>query len=95
MPAALGPDAGERQAMSAVLQLVLQGTDAIAADRKDSLAGAAKEGALLAALRLLRTAMQLDGEVLSVLRTTHRNGDPPRPRAYSSAVQFRIWSFRV
>ena len=65
--------------MSAVLQLVLQGTDAIAAERKDSLAGAAKEGALLAALRLLRTAMQLDGEVLSVLRATHRNGDSPFP----------------
>ena len=30
--------------------------------------------------------MQLDGEVLSILRTTHRNGDSLCPRACSSAL---------
>lgn len=66
--------AGERQAMKAVLQLVLRGTDAVAADRKDSAAGAAEEAAVLAALRLLRAGMQVDEAVVQVLRASHENG---------------------
>lgn len=73
-------DAGERQAMRSTLQLVLQGTDSLAGDRKDSPAGPAKEAALLAALRLLRTALELDVPTLRALQQGHhQSGRAPLP----------------
>ena len=56
--------AGERQGMKALLLLVLQGPDKLAQDRRDSTAGAAKEGAVLAALQLLRSALEKDVQVV-------------------------------
>ena len=66
--------AGEKQGMKALLLLVLQGPDKLAQDRRDSTAGAAKEGAVLAALQLLRSALEEDMEVVESLKATQQNG---------------------
>ena len=60
--------------MKALLLLVLQGPDKLAQDRRDSTAGAAKEGAVLAALQLLRSALEKDIEVVNTLKATQQNG---------------------
>jgi hypothetical protein len=61
--------------MKAILSLVLQGTDKLAQARKDSPAGGAKEGAVLAALQLVRTALEKDVEVVQALKATQQNGE--------------------
>ncbi len=66
--------AGERQGMKALLSLVLQGPDRLAQERKDSPAGGAKEGAVLAALQLVRTALERDIEVVEAFKAAQRNG---------------------
>ena len=63
--------------MKTVLHLLLTGTDSLAAERKDSLAGAAKEGTMLAALKLLRTALQVDREMVLALRNSQQHGAQP------------------
>jgi len=60
--------------MKALLSLVLQGPDKLAQERKDSPAGGAKEGAVLAGLQLLRTTLERDMEVVNTLKATQQNG---------------------
>jgi len=61
--------------MKAILSLVLQGTDSLAQQRNDSPAGGAKEGAVLATLQLVRTALEKDAEVVQALKATQQNGE--------------------
>lgn len=66
---------GERQAMKAVLGLVSQGMETLAADRKNEVDGVAKERALAACLCLLRWCMRLDQDVISLLKQSGQNSE--------------------
>ena len=56
--------------MRAVLGIAMGGADALAADRKDSDYGGARESAVLAALKLLRLGFERDVDVVQALRST-------------------------
>ena len=57
------------------IEVVLAGrADALAAERRDCDWGGAKEGAVLAALRLLRTAFDLDAPLVAALRRSEHSG---------------------
>lgn len=60
--------------MRAVLQLLLRGVDDLATERQHQISGVAKEAAALAGLRLLRTALQLDKDVVELFRARNQNG---------------------
>lgn len=58
------------------------GADNLAAERQDTDWGAAKENAVLAALRLIRTAFTLDFAVVAALRHSEQSG---------AWLQMNIW----
>lgn len=60
--------------MRTIETLLAGGADQLAAERQDTDWGAAKEGAVLAALRLIRTAFSLDSAVVAALRQTEQSG---------------------
>lgn len=62
--------AGERAAMRAVLSIAMGGASALTAERKDTHHGGAREGAVLAALKLLRLGFERDVDVVQALRTS-------------------------
>ena len=61
--------------MRAIFSLVSQGMDTLAIDRKNNPDGVAKEAALLASLRLLRSCLRIDTEVISILKATGQNSE--------------------
>jgi hypothetical protein len=61
--------------MRAIEAVLMGGADALAAERRDRDWGGAKEGAVLAALRLLRTAFDLDAAVVAALRHSEHSGE--------------------
>lgn len=66
--------AGEREAMRALAAVLSGGADALAAERRDTDWGAAREGAVLGALRLLRCAFELDTPMIAALRQGEQSG---------------------
>jgi hypothetical protein len=69
-----GEGTGERAGMRAVLGLVLVGLETALRERREEPWGAAREDALLAALRLIRTAFSHDLDVVAALRRTVHTG---------------------
>jgi hypothetical protein len=65
---------GERSATRTVLSIVSPGAEAVAAERRDSEHGAAKEAAALGALRLLRLGFERDEDVVRALRRAESGG---------------------
>ncbi len=60
--------------MRTIETILAGGADQLAAERQDTDWGAAKEAAVLAALRLIRTAFTLDTAVVAALRQTELSG---------------------
>jgi len=65
---------GEREAARAAWGLLAGGVDALLAERRDAAWGAAKEAAVLAALRLLRLAFERDVAAVAALRRSPQAG---------------------
>lgn len=63
--------------MKAILSLVSQGMEALAADRKNEIDGVAKEAALAASLRLLHACLRIDRDVILLLKETGQNSRQP------------------
>lgn len=56
--------------MRAVLSIAMGGASALTAERKDTHHGGAREGAVLAALKLLRLGFERDVDVVQALRSS-------------------------
>ena len=65
---------GEREALRAAWGLLAGGVDALLLERRDAAWGAAKEAAVLAALRLLRLAFERDAAAMAALRRSPQAG---------------------
>lgn len=62
--------------MRAVLGIAMGGAESLAVDRKESDHGAARESAVLAALKLLRLGFERDVDVVQALRRTESGTAP-------------------
>jgi hypothetical protein len=70
--------AGERAALRAAAATATIEVDRLAHERHASPFGAAREGGVLAALRLLRAALDRDGDLVAALRRATHSGAPLR-----------------
>lgn len=62
--------------MRAVMGIAMGGADALAADRKDTDHGGARESAVLAVLKLLRLGFERDVDVVQALRRSEAGAVP-------------------
>ncbi len=66
--------------MRTVESLLTSGAERLAVERQSMEWGVAKESAVLAALRLLRTAFDIDAPLVEALRHSEHTGDVPSCR---------------
>ena len=82
---------GDREAMRTVASILMGGSEQLMAERAGSPEGAAKETAVLAALRLLRAAFDRDQAAVALLRQSEVSG-ATLVRLQSEPLLIRCWN---
>ncbi len=81
---------GQREAMRTIETVLAGGADQLMAERQDTDWGAAKEAAVLAALRLIRTAFAYDTAVVAALRHSEQSGEQHRYHHWAHQSHLRF-----